>query len=130
MRSSYATSGEGLYRVADPLARPADLLERDQVGSLSLASSVRSVRTVQSSGNILCLIRPGEQLDRSALGADHVLADHAADHLHVAEAPDADLLVPVDERLGQLVQVLVVAALRVDLEQRQPALAPQRVEGA
>src|SRR5205823_5363606 len=44
--------------VADPLARLADLLERDQVGSLSLASSVKSVRTVQSSGNILNLIRP------------------------------------------------------------------------
>src|SRR5262249_35317273 len=42
--------------VADSLARPADLLERDQ--SDSLASSVRSVRTVQSSGNILCLISP------------------------------------------------------------------------
>ena len=35
-----------------------------------------------------------------------------ADHLHVAEPPDADLLVPVDERLGELTQAqrLIVAA--------------------
>jgi len=75
------------------------------------------------------LDQPGEQLDGGALGADHVLSDHAADHLHVPEAPDADLLVPVDQGLGELVQILVLAAAGVDLEQRQPALAPQRVEG-
>src|SRR5581483_7567108 len=44
--------------IAEPLTRAADLLERDQLGSLSLASSVSSVRTVQSSGNSLCLMSP------------------------------------------------------------------------
>jgi hypothetical protein len=63
-----------------------------------------------------------EQLDRRALRADDIRADHSADHLHVAEAPDADLLVPVGERLRELVQLLVVAALRVDLEEREPTL--------
>ena len=45
------------------------------------------------------------------------------------EAPHTDLLVPVDQRLGELVQILVLPALRVDLEQRQPPLPAQRVEG-
>ena len=69
------------------------------------------------------LIRPGEQLDRRALRADDVLADDPRDDLEVAEAPDADALVPLGQQLCELVQILVLAAARVDLEQRQAALA-------
>ena len=48
------------------------------ISSLCFASSVSWVRTVQSSGNMLVLDQPGEQLDRRALRADDVLADDRA----------------------------------------------------
>ncbi len=124
--TSSDTSGVRTHGVAEPLARALDLGERDQ--SDCFASSVSSVRTRQSSGYSLFLIRPAS----SSTGVPCVPTTSspmiAPDHLHVPEAPDADLLVPVRQVLGELVEILVLAALRVDLEQRQPALAPQPVE--
>jgi hypothetical protein len=50
-----------------------------------------------------------EHLDRRALGADHGVADHARDDLVVADPPEVDPLVQLDQRLGELVQLLVLA---------------------
>ncbi len=129
VRSSSRTSG--VRSTSSPMRSRARRISSSEISrSLSLASSVRSVRTLPELGEHLVLDQPGEQLDRRALRADDVLADHAADHLHVTEAPDPDLLVPVDEQLGELVEVFVLATLRVHLEQREPALAAERVERA
>src|SRR5207302_7263041 len=78
----------------------------------------------------LVLDQAGEQVDRCALRADDVLADDPRHDLEVAEAPDADALVPLGELLGELVEILVLASARVDLEQREAALLAESVEGA
>ena len=123
--TSSRTSGVRITASRQPLAGAADLVERDQ-SRLCFASSVSSVRTRPELGEHLVLDQAGEQLDRRALRADDVLADDPRDDLEVAEAPDADALVPLGQQLGELVELLVLAAARVDLEQREPALAAQR----
>ena len=67
-------------------------------------------------------------LDRRALRADHVAADHALHDLEVAHAPDDDALVELDQLLGELVEILELAAARVDLDERQPGALVRRVE--
>src|SRR4029079_7485476 len=57
-----------------------------------------------------------------------VLADDARDDLEVAETPDADTLVPLGEELRELVELLVLAAADVELEQRQPTRAIELLE--
>ena len=63
--------------------------------------------------------QPAHHLDRRSLRADHVAADHPLDDVEVPDAPDDDALVPLDQLLGELVEVLVLASARVDLDQRQ-----------
>src|SRR5205085_12495740 len=53
------------------------------------------------------------------------LADRARHDLVVPEAPDRHALVPLGQELGELVEILVLAPARVDLDEREPALAPQ-----
>ena len=66
----------------------------------------------------LLLGQLGEYLDGCALRPDDVLADGPRHNLEVAEVADADPLVPLRQRFGKLVQVLVRAPLRVNLDQR------------
>src|SRR5581483_9541922 len=60
-----------------------------------------------------------QHLDRRALGPDRVLAERAGDDRVVAEAPHPDALVPVGQELGQLVELLVLAAALVELRERE-----------
>src|SRR2546430_17624187 len=62
------------------------------------------------------------------LRADDVRADHALHHLEVAHAPDRDALVELDQLLGELVELLVVARLRVHLDERQTGAFARSVE--
>jgi hypothetical protein len=55
------------------------------------------------------LDQPAEHLDRRALRADDRVADHARDDLVVADPPEVDPLVELDQRLGELVELLVLA---------------------
>src|SRR5690349_19576519 len=67
--------------------------------------------------------QPAHHLDRRALRADHVPADRALYDLEVAHAPHRHTLVDLDALLGEVVEVIVLAPLRVDLDERQsPAL--------
>src|SRR5207237_7218818 len=66
-----------------------------------------------------------EDLDLPSSGADRYLPDRAGHDLVVAEAPDRHALVPLGQELGELVEVLVLAPARVDLDQREAALAPE-----
>src|SRR5436305_850275 len=128
IRSSAPRGTRGVRRTSSPIRSRAR-----RISSSGITGRLPSVALLGELGQVgahrpeprqqLVLDQACEQLDRRALCPDHVLSDHAADHLHVAEPPDADLLVPVDQRLGKLVQILVLAALRVDLEQRQSSLA-------
>src|SRR5919199_783648 len=70
-----------------------------------------------------------EQLDRCPLRADDLVADDPGDDLVVAEAPDGHALVPLRERLGELVEILELAAAHVQVEDREPGLAAEHVEG-
>src|SRR5262249_56719751 len=71
----------------------------------------------------------GEQLDRRPLRADLALADDPPDHLQVADAPDADALVQLDEELGDGVELLEVAVALVELDDAEVLRAAQLVEG-
>ena len=73
--------------------------------------------------------QPAEHLDGRALRADDGVADHARDDLVVPDPPEVDPLVPFDQRLGELVERLVLAPAYVHVRKRQPGLLPQRVEG-
>ena len=91
--------------------------------------AVSSLRTSQSSGNSTLWIEPAEHLDRRALRPDDAVADHARDDAVVADAPRLHPLVELDQRLGELVQLLVLAP--VDVERRaseRPACSRARVE--
>ena len=70
-----------------------------------------------------------EHLDRRALGADHRVADHARDDLVVADSPEVDPLVELGERLGELVKLLELAALHVDVYEREAGLLAECVKG-
>src|SRR6266567_6271817 len=69
-----------------------------------------------------------QHLDGRALRADHLVADDARHHLVVANAPHRDPLVPFDQRLRELVQLLAVATLDVDLDDIQSGGAQRSVE--
>src|SRR5579863_4432559 len=71
-----------------------------------------------------------EHGDRCALRPRGVLADASHDGRVVAEAPDPDPLVPVGQRLGELVEVLELAAVLVELDEIEPRRGDARVEGA
>ena len=125
MRSSKRTSG--VRRTASP--------SRSRARRISSSGINRSLWRARSAGahgpelgEHLVLDQAREQLDRRALRADDVLADDPRDDLEVAEAPHADALVPLGQKLGELVQLLVLAPARVHLEQREPALAEHRLE--
>src|SRR5581483_1269136 len=77
------------------------------------------VAHVPELGEELAVREPGEKLDRSALRADDLAADDPLDDADVPEAPRARALVELDQRLGQLVQVLVLARPLVDVRERQ-----------
>ena len=62
---------------------------------------------------------PAHHLDRCALRADHVAPDRALHDFEVADTPDDDALVELDQLLGELIQRFELAAARVDLDQRQ-----------
>src|SRR2546423_3801561 len=64
-----------------------------------------------------------EQLDRRPLRPDDLVPDDPRDDLVVAEAPDRDPLVPLRERLGELVQVLGLAATHIEIDDRKIGLA-------
>src|SRR5436190_18956416 len=57
-----------------------------------------------------------EHLDRCPLRATDLVADDARDHFVVADAPHGHALVPLDQRLGELVELLVLATLHVYLD--------------
>jgi hypothetical protein len=54
--------------------------------------------------------QPAEQLHGRALRPDDLGADDPLDDLVVADAPERRALVPLGEQLGELVQLLVLAA--------------------
>ena len=70
-----------------------------------------------------------EHLDRCSLGADDLVADDARDDLVVADAPHGDALIPLDQRLGEPIQVLVLASMHVELHELEPGLRHGGVEG-
>src|SRR5207237_656144 len=63
-----------------------------------------------------------------ALRPDDLVADYAGDDLVVAEAPDRHALVPFDQRLGKLIQLLELAPAHVEVDERQILRASQLVE--
>ena len=69
-----------------------------------------------------------EHLDRRPLRADDRVADDARDDLVVADPPEVDPLVPLDQRLGELVELLVLAALDVHVARARARLLAERVE--
>src|ERR671923_112375 len=75
------------------------------------------------------LDQASEQLDGRSLRADDLVADDPRDDLVVAEAPDRHPLVPFGQGLGELVEVLELPAAHVELDDREPRLAPEGVEG-
>src|SRR5262245_40440352 len=72
---------------------------------------------------------PAEQLDRRPLRPDDLAADDPLDDLEVADAPGDRSLVELGERLGELVEILELTATPVQVDERQPSLAPPLVEG-
>src|SRR5919106_1543637 len=60
-----------------------------------------------------------EHLDRRPLRADDLAADNALDEQKVVHTPERDALVPLDQELGQLVELFVLAAAAVELDDRQ-----------
>jgi hypothetical protein len=63
-----------------------------------------------------------QHFDRRPLRADDLVTDDPRDHLVVTDAPHRDALVPFDECLRELVQLLVLAALHVDLDHVETGL--------
>src|SRR5262249_46914493 len=76
----------------------------------------------------LLLDQPAEQLDRGSLRAHDLVADDPCDDLVVAHPPERQALVPIDQGLGKLVEVLVLPALDVEIDERQTALAERARE--
>ena len=72
--------------------------------------------------------QPAEHLDGRPLRPHDRVADHARDDLVVADPPEVDPLVELGQRLGELVELLVLAAVDVDVDEREPGLLAERVE--
>ena len=71
-------------------------------------SAVSSFRTRQSSEEDV-VDEPAEHLDGRPLRSYDRVADHACHHLVVADPPEVDQLVPLHQRLRELVELLVLA---------------------
>ena len=104
----------GVCRTASEIRSRAARISASKILSrLSFASSVRSVRTGPELGNILCLISPAS----SSTGVPCVPTTSspmiARNDFEMSEAPDADSLVPLGQRLRELVEVLMLAAVHV-----------------
>jgi hypothetical protein len=61
----------------------------------------------------------GEQLDRSPLRADGFAADDPLHHFQVPDPPQRRPFVELNQRLGQLVQVVHLVALPIYVHERQ-----------
>src|SRR5205085_2193995 len=99
--------------------RPSTLLDRSRRELVPHAPQLRVE---------VLLDQAPEQLDRRPLRADDLVADDPRDDLVVAEAPDGHALVPLRERLGELVEVLELAAADVQLADREARLPAEDVE--
>ena len=69
-----------------------------------------------------------QHLDRRPLCPHDLVADDAGDDLVVADPPHCDALVPLDERLGELVELLVVASLDIHLDEIETFLRHRSLE--
>ncbi len=96
--------------------------------ALRLGQRRELVADVPQLGELHLLHEPSEHLDRRALRADDGVADHAPDDAVVADAPRLHALVELDQPFGELVQVLVLAAVHVELGEGQAGLLARRVE--
>src|SRR5689334_15023617 len=70
-----------------------------------------------------------EHFDRRALRADDLIADDARNDLVVADAPHRHPLVPLDQRLGELVELLVLTSLHVHLDRVEACGRNRLLEG-
>src|SRR5262249_19950291 len=113
-----------------PTSAPPQRPAREARSAALLFQSPRgeAVPPVPQRREELLLDQPAEQLDRRALRADHLVADDSRDHLVMAHPPQRQALVPIDQGLGELVQVFVLATLDVEVENRQSALAQRARE--
>ena len=110
----------------DPDELPQELDDGGQ--SDSFAYAVRRVPDLAQLGEEPLLHEPAEHLDRRPLRADDLVADHPRDDLVVADAPGLRPLVELHQRLGELVQLLVLPPRDVERAQVEAALAEERVE--
>src|SRR5262245_2481490 len=69
-----------------------------------------------------------EHLDWRSLRSHDLVADDARDDLVMADAPHRDPLVPLEQRFGQLVQLLVLAPAHVELDDVEPGSGDSLVE--
>src|SRR5690242_21162517 len=69
-----------------------------------------------------------EHLDRRPLGPDDLVADDPRDDLVVADPPHRDPLVPFDQRLGELVELLVLAPANVHLDHVETGVLDRALE--
>src|SRR5205085_11866606 len=76
-------------------------------------------------GEELVLDQAAQELDRRSLRTARDLADRSRHDLVVAEAPDRHPLVPFGQELRKLVDLLVLAPARVDLDERKAPLAAE-----
>src|SRR5215212_1663882 len=86
------------------------------VGFLLLGTRGQLVPRMPQGGEEIVVDHLSEHLDRRSLRADDLVADDARDDLVVADAPHRHAFVPLDQRLGELVQVFVRAPLHVYLD--------------
>src|SRR5581483_8143772 len=109
--------------------RRRSTLQRRPAPSVVLLGEVRQLGPdLPELGVELPVDELAEQLDRRSLGADDLAADRPLDDHVVAHAPRGRPLVELGQRLGELVEVLAVAALPVDVCEREPGVPAQGVE--
>src|SRR5213082_256369 len=127
MRSSNATSG--VCTTASEIHSRAARISSSAINLVGFSGELGQIGADRPElREHLVLDQPGEQLDRRALRTHHVLADDASHDLEVAEAPDADALVPLGQQLRELVEILVLAAVHVQVDEGETAFAPERVK--
>src|SRR3954452_17650879 len=117
-----------LWDFASVPAKPAPALSvslRQAYGSFGQVHPRQLVAHVPQLGVERVMDQPSHHLDGSALRADHVRADRALHDLEVPDAPDRHALVELDQELGERVQLLVLTALRVDLDEREARPLPR-----